>query len=179
MIRVVHTGSGSWFFTHPESRIQGSKRHRIPYPDPQHWSNEYKFFPDPQLSVEVGHWVMRIIITFVGGSEDQGGHGEVAGTQERGCADHPQPGEGPKWILEWAFFRSAPFCLDETFQNWPVPSCPRSRPDESVETKGVGTSVVVGGGGGQQTKWSKLCTTLHRCQWWRNEEKDQIFGQCA
>ncbi len=34
MIRVVHPGSGSVFFTHPGSRIQGSKRHRIP--DPQH-----------------------------------------------------------------------------------------------------------------------------------------------
>ncbi len=32
MIRVVHPGSG--FFTHPGSRIQASKRHRIP--DPQH-----------------------------------------------------------------------------------------------------------------------------------------------
>ncbi len=30
MILVVHPGSGSWFFTHPGSRIQGSKRHRIP-----------------------------------------------------------------------------------------------------------------------------------------------------
>ncbi len=26
---VVHPGSGSWFFTHPVSRIQWSKRHRI------------------------------------------------------------------------------------------------------------------------------------------------------
>ncbi len=34
MIRVVH--SGSWLFTHPGSRIQGSKRHRIPDSDPQH-----------------------------------------------------------------------------------------------------------------------------------------------
>ncbi len=33
-IRVVHPGSRSWFFTHPGSQIQGSKRHRIP--DPQH-----------------------------------------------------------------------------------------------------------------------------------------------
>ncbi len=32
IIRVVHPGSrsGSWFYTHPGSRIQGSKRHRIP-----------------------------------------------------------------------------------------------------------------------------------------------------
>jgi hypothetical protein len=35
MIRVVHPGSG--LFTHPGSQIQGSKRHRIPNPDPQHW----------------------------------------------------------------------------------------------------------------------------------------------
>ncbi len=32
-----YPGSESWFFTHPGSRIQGSKRHRIPDPDPQHW----------------------------------------------------------------------------------------------------------------------------------------------
>ncbi len=37
MIRVVHPGSGSLHFTHPGSRIQGSKRHRIPDPDPQNW----------------------------------------------------------------------------------------------------------------------------------------------
>jgi hypothetical protein len=30
-------GSGSWFFSQPGSRIQGSKRHRIPDLDPQHW----------------------------------------------------------------------------------------------------------------------------------------------
>ncbi len=34
MIRIVHPGSGCWLSTHPGSRIQGSKRHRIP--DPQH-----------------------------------------------------------------------------------------------------------------------------------------------
>jgi hypothetical protein len=34
MIWIVHPGSGSGLFTHPGSRIQGSKRHRIP--DPQH-----------------------------------------------------------------------------------------------------------------------------------------------
>ncbi len=32
MIRVVHPGSGCWISTHPGSRIQGSKRHRIPDP---------------------------------------------------------------------------------------------------------------------------------------------------
>ena len=37
MILVVHPGS--WFFTHPESLIQGSKGHRIPDPDPQNWRN--------------------------------------------------------------------------------------------------------------------------------------------
>ncbi len=34
MIQDFHPGSGSWFFAHPGSRIQGSKRRRIP--DPQH-----------------------------------------------------------------------------------------------------------------------------------------------
>ncbi len=41
MIRVFHPGSGSWHFTHSGSRSWildlGSKRHRIPDPDPQHW----------------------------------------------------------------------------------------------------------------------------------------------
>ncbi len=35
MIRVVHPGSGSCFFTHLGSQIQRSKRHRTPNPDPQ------------------------------------------------------------------------------------------------------------------------------------------------
>ncbi len=35
MIRVVHTGSGSWFFTHPGSRGQKATGSRIL--DPQHW----------------------------------------------------------------------------------------------------------------------------------------------
>ncbi len=39
MIRAIHHGSGYWFF-YP-SRIQGSKRHRIPDPDKQHWK-EFK-----------------------------------------------------------------------------------------------------------------------------------------
>ncbi len=38
MIRDVHPGSWTWFLTHPGSRIQGSKRHRIPDQDPQHCS---------------------------------------------------------------------------------------------------------------------------------------------
>jgi hypothetical protein len=39
MIRVVHPGSRIRMltFSHPGSRIQGSKRHPIPDPDPQHW----------------------------------------------------------------------------------------------------------------------------------------------
>ncbi len=37
MIPVVHPGYGSGLFTHPESWIQRSKRHRILTPDPQHW----------------------------------------------------------------------------------------------------------------------------------------------
>jgi hypothetical protein len=32
-------GSGSRSFIHPGSRIQGSKRHRIPELDPQHWTD--------------------------------------------------------------------------------------------------------------------------------------------
>ncbi len=36
MIRIVDPGSGSGFFTHPGSRIQGSKRQRILDLDPQH-----------------------------------------------------------------------------------------------------------------------------------------------
>jgi hypothetical protein len=44
MIRVVHPGSGCWLSTLPGSRIQGSKRHRIPDPDPQHCV--YSWFAD-------------------------------------------------------------------------------------------------------------------------------------
>ena len=44
MIRDVHPGSGFriwilFFFTHSGSRVQGSKRHRIPHLDPQHCIN--------------------------------------------------------------------------------------------------------------------------------------------
>jgi hypothetical protein len=35
-IRDVYPGSRILIFTHPGSRVQGSKRHRIPAPDPQH-----------------------------------------------------------------------------------------------------------------------------------------------
>ncbi len=38
MIRVVHPGSGSWFFTHPGYRIQGQKGTGSRIPDPQHWT---------------------------------------------------------------------------------------------------------------------------------------------
>jgi hypothetical protein len=40
MIRIVHSGSGSSLYTHPGSRIQGSKG--IPDPDPQHWLGHKK-----------------------------------------------------------------------------------------------------------------------------------------
>ncbi len=38
---IPDPGSGSWLFTHlgfriPDPRFRGSKRHRIPDPDPQH-----------------------------------------------------------------------------------------------------------------------------------------------
>ncbi len=36
-------GSGSWFFTHTRSWIQGSNRHRILDPDSQHWINIFWF----------------------------------------------------------------------------------------------------------------------------------------
>ncbi len=49
MIRVVHPGSGSILFTHPGSRIQGSKRHRIPDPDPQH-------------RFHVGSWLFWLVV---------------------------------------------------------------------------------------------------------------------
>ncbi len=41
MIRVVHPGSGPWFFLPtPDPRSRGQKRHRIPDPDPQHYVEE-------------------------------------------------------------------------------------------------------------------------------------------
>jgi hypothetical protein len=45
MIRNIHPGSG---FFHPRSQIQGSIKHRIPDPDPQHWHWEVGW-PDPEL----------------------------------------------------------------------------------------------------------------------------------
>jgi hypothetical protein len=54
MIRVVYPGSGSGFFTHPGSRIQGSKRHRIPDPDLQlcgSYIHYVEYFVDPCKAV--------------------------------------------------------------------------------------------------------------------------------
>jgi hypothetical protein len=43
--RIPDPGSGSWLFTHSWSQIQGSKRHRIPDPYPQHCLNTFiRFF---------------------------------------------------------------------------------------------------------------------------------------
>ncbi len=42
MIRVIHPGSGSrslTFYPSPDPGTRGSKRHRIPDPDLQHWIN--------------------------------------------------------------------------------------------------------------------------------------------
>ena len=52
---------GSWFFFHPgsQSQIQGSKKHQIPDPDPQHW-----FHIDLSLSLVCNKFVMRIWIPF-------------------------------------------------------------------------------------------------------------------
>ncbi len=45
MIRDVHPGSGSHILIFYPSRILGStKRHRIPDPDPQHWSYRYGIY---------------------------------------------------------------------------------------------------------------------------------------
>ncbi len=38
MIRVVHSGCRIRILIFYPSQIQGSRRHRIPDPDPQHWS---------------------------------------------------------------------------------------------------------------------------------------------
>jgi hypothetical protein len=46
MIRVVHPGSGSGsrilILYHPGSRVQESKKHWIPDPNPQHWYGTYR-----------------------------------------------------------------------------------------------------------------------------------------
>ncbi len=48
---IPDPGSGCWLSTHPGSRIQGSKMHRIPDPDPQHclnYGSRYNSAPDEQ-----------------------------------------------------------------------------------------------------------------------------------
>ena len=40
-------GSGSWLFTQSGYRIQGSKKHQISDPDPQHWF---------QVAQQIGHF---------------------------------------------------------------------------------------------------------------------------
>jgi hypothetical protein len=51
MIQDVHPGSdpgsGYLLFTHPGSRIRGSKRHQVSDPDPQHWF---------QVAQQTGHF---------------------------------------------------------------------------------------------------------------------------
>ncbi len=71
---IPDLGSGSWFFTHPGSRIQGLKGHRIPDPDPQQCfylflhsynvkdsstipANEYKYLPSARF-------IFRVLILF-------------------------------------------------------------------------------------------------------------------
>ncbi len=53
MIRVVHPGSGSWFFTHP--RLPGSKRHRVSDPDPQHFNKGGRSVSDRNSFIQCGH----------------------------------------------------------------------------------------------------------------------------
>ncbi len=45
--------------TYSGSRIQGSKRHRIPDPDPQHWEAGTVFMHDEQLLRVVGKAYLR------------------------------------------------------------------------------------------------------------------------
>ncbi len=55
---VVHPGSGCRLSTHPGSRIQGSTRHQIPDPDPQHWllrvMAEWEVKTNPTAAVVAG-----------------------------------------------------------------------------------------------------------------------------
>jgi hypothetical protein len=66
MSRVVHPGSKIRILIFYPSRIQGSKRHRIPDPDPQHWlklgTNRFfipvllfrnNFVPSPEPTIEI------------------------------------------------------------------------------------------------------------------------------
>ncbi len=71
MIRVVHPGSRIRMLTFYPSRIQGSKRHRIPDPDPQHWFEDLRFLhlwtdiwgnnPWPDPAIENGLDTVRLI----------------------------------------------------------------------------------------------------------------------
>jgi|694.fasta_scaffold144909_1 hypothetical protein len=54
------------FFTRPGSLIQGSKRHRIPYPGPQHWQQHFFLHPWSQirfLSSPDPHQIILSILT--------------------------------------------------------------------------------------------------------------------
>ncbi len=57
--------SGCWLSTHPGSRIQGSKRHRIPDPDPEHWSIHYG--SGTQTLFHNGSWKKSKDASIIGG----------------------------------------------------------------------------------------------------------------
>jgi hypothetical protein len=62
---LFYPGSGSWSFTHPGSRIQRSKRHRIPDPDQQYWYIYHRHFLQisfPNLSCDCAFLIRKIIL---------------------------------------------------------------------------------------------------------------------
>jgi hypothetical protein len=46
--KIVTKPSKIWVWD-PGSGIQESKRHRIPDPDPQHWSGTFRFMSEPHI----------------------------------------------------------------------------------------------------------------------------------
>jgi hypothetical protein len=64
MIRVVHPGSRIRMlsFSHPGSRIQGSKRHPIPDPDPQHCTKSNR--KKPKFTGKLAN-ILLFIFTYV------------------------------------------------------------------------------------------------------------------
>jgi hypothetical protein len=79
MIRVVHLGSGSpiRILILYSSRIPGSKRHRIPDPDPQHW---YKV--QTYIFYNILHLAHYPFAVFWHGVSCVGGRGKGGGGQD-------------------------------------------------------------------------------------------------
>jgi hypothetical protein len=60
MIRLVHPGSGSCFFTHPESQIQESKRHWTPDPDRQHVRVRIQTTPETTPALQISQNLQKL-----------------------------------------------------------------------------------------------------------------------